>query len=151
MYEQDFERLIERLQTAFVTTMRKLGPELSESECGLTGPQFFILHRLYTYGKCTVTELSEAIGVKPSAITAMVDRMYKNDFVLRDRDDSDRRVVYIQISDEGLATLVQAKKKRKQVIEKYLGQLEPEEMKNLVHIFEKLAQITIKDEHEIKK
>ena len=140
--KKELENCIDRLQNAFSTTMRKLGPELSEHESGLTGPQFFILNLLLKKGKCTVTELADDMRVQPSAITAMVDRLHKNGFVLRERDESDRRVVCIQLSDIGSEMLAQAKKKRKQIIQGYLSHLESEELESLVHIFEKLAKIT---------
>ncbi|WP_035102303.1 MarR family transcriptional regulator, partial [Aneurinibacillus terranovensis] len=88
----NLEPYIERLQTAFRITMRKLGPELSEHmNIGLTGPQFFILQLLSKRRKCMVTELAEEMGVKPSAITAMIDRLDKNGLVVRQRDEIDRR------------------------------------------------------------
>lgn len=139
MIEQDLEPYLNRLETAFARTMRKLGPALSENMPDLTGQQFHILHILSKKGKCTVTELSDLMCVKPSAITAIVDRLYKHNFVLRDRDETDRRVVYIQLSVEGAEVLGQAKEKRKQIIQRYLSCLDPEELDSLVSIFEKIA------------
>jgi MarR family transcriptional regulator, organic hydroperoxide resistance regulator len=137
--QQDLEPYLNRLETAFAKTMRKLGPALSENMPDLTGQQFHILHILFKKGKCTVTELSDMMCVKPSAITAIVDRLYKHKFVLRDRDEADRRVVYIQLSPEGAEVLEQAKVKRKQIIQRYLSCLDPEELEALVAIYEKIA------------
>lgn len=81
--------------------MRTMGTQLAEPVSGLTGPQFYILHQLEQKEKCTVGELAESMGVKPSAITAMVDRLDKHGFVARDRDEEDRRVVYISLRDSG--------------------------------------------------
>ncbi|NGQ96615.1 MarR family transcriptional regulator [Brevibacillus sp. SYP-B805] len=141
----EIEASIDRLQLAFAKTMRKLGPELSEQEPALTGPQFFILNLLSKKGRCTVTALAEEMRVKPSAITAMVDRLVKHGFVLRDRDERDRRVVYVQLSGTGAKVLEQAAQKRKQIIRKYLSQLEHAELESLVRIFEKLARIVTRD------
>ncbi len=138
--KQDFEIYTERLQNAVGLTMRMIGSKMAEQETSLTGPQFFILKLLSLKGKCTVTELAEEMRVKPSAITAMVDRLHKNGLVLRERDEKDRRVVYIQISDAGSETLEKAQKTRRQIIQRFLSHLEPEELKFFVHIFEKLAQ-----------
>jgi DNA-binding MarR family transcriptional regulator len=141
MDQQDLEQAIERLQSAFATTMRKLGPELAESSADLTGPQFYILSLLSKKGTCSVTELADQMGVKPSAITAMVDRLLKHGFVLRDRDEHDRRVVTIRMTEQGADILQQAQRKRKEIVQRYLRHLAPDELDTFVRIFEKLARI----------
>ncbi|MDA5110306.1 MarR family transcriptional regulator [Brevibacillus thermoruber] len=141
MDQKDLDQAIERLQIAFSTTMRKLGPELAESSADLTGPQFYILSLLSKKGPRSVTELADNMCVKPSAITAMVDRLLKHGFVQRDRDEHDRRVVTIRLTEQGAAILQQAKRKRKEVVQRYLRHLTPDELDALVRLFEKLARI----------
>jgi MarR family transcriptional regulator, organic hydroperoxide resistance regulator len=138
----ELEKYINRLQGSFYSTMRTLGPELSEHlEEGLTGDQFFVLRILQNKGRVSSSDLAEEFQVKPSAITAMVERMYKNEFVTRERDEKDRRVVYIKITKKGENVLQKSHKKRNEIIEKYMSQLEPEELEGMVNAFEKLAQI----------
>jgi MarR family transcriptional regulator, organic hydroperoxide resistance regulator len=133
---------INQLEKSFYTTMRTLGPEISEHlEEGLTADQFFILRIIENKGRVISSELAEEFRVKPSAITAMIDRMIKNDFVTRERDEKDRRVVYITMTDKGKEVLERSEKKRIDIIEKYMSQLEPEELESLVQIYEKLANI----------
>lgn len=139
---QDLNSFIERITLAHTTTMRKLGPELAEVMNGvLTGPQFFILHLLSKKERWMVTEIAERMSVKPSAITVMIDRLKDHGFVERQRDEQDRRVVFIKITDGGRQTLAEAVEKRKQIVMKYLQQLTPEEQESLVSIYEKMARI----------
>lgn len=137
----DFEESMERLQEAVRSTMKALGPQLAEPVSGLTGPQFFILHQLDQKGECMVGELAESMGVKPSAITAMIDRLHKHGFVSRERDEADRRVVHIRLSPTGKAALTEARQKRKGILKHYVSHLTSEELNSLIHIFEKLAQV----------
>lgn len=132
---------MERLQEAVRSTMRSLGPQLSEPVFGLTGPQFYILHQLDQKGKCTVGELADSMGVKPSAITAMIDRLDKHKFVVRDRDDNDRRVVHIRLTESGAETLKQVRGHRMCILQHYLSHLTGEELESLIHVFEKLAKV----------
>ncbi|MBA2871955.1 DNA-binding MarR family transcriptional regulator [Anoxybacillus calidus] len=150
MNQQDFEAYIERLQNAFSITGRKFAAEMAEKGMGLTGPQFFILNVLSKKGRCTVTELAEDMMVKPSAITTMVDRLYKSGLVLRKRDESDRRVVYIQLSDLGAETFEKVRLERKRTIQRHLSHLEPEELKLLVQLFEKIAGI-VTEQHDFQE
>lgn len=137
---EDLNSYINRLQVAFSFTMRKLGPELSEA-IGFTGPQFFILMLLSKQERWMVTELAERMYVKPSAITVMIDRLHQSGLVARERDENDRRIVFIRITDQGRQALQQAGDKRTQIIMKYLQHLTPDELESLANIYEKLAKI----------
>lgn len=134
---------LERLQEAFRTIMRTMGTQLAEPVSGLTGPQFYILHQLEQKEKCTVGELAESMGVKPSAITAMVDRLDKHGFVARDRDEEDRRVVYISLRDSGKKILQVAKQNRREKLNKMFSHLSEDELQQFVSIFEKLAMAAV--------
>ncbi|MFS0555213.1 MarR family winged helix-turn-helix transcriptional regulator [Brevibacillus sp. 179-C9.3 HS] len=129
----------ERLQEAFRTIMRTMGSQLAEPASGLTGPQFYILHQLELKQKCTVGELADSMGVKPSAITAMVDRLDKHGYVARDRDEEDRRVVHISLHDSGRHILKLAKQNRREKLNKMFSHLSEDELQAFVTIFEKLA------------
>jgi MarR family transcriptional regulator, organic hydroperoxide resistance regulator len=145
----ELEKYISRLQQSFYSTMKKLGPALSDHlEEGLTSEQFFILKLLNNKSRFTASELAEEFGVKPSAITAMVDRMLKNDFVTRERDEKDRRVVYIRISEKGKIVFSKSENKRNQIMERYMSQLDPIDLENLVIGIEKLAAIVQETEEE---
>ena len=143
MDDQTLDQYIDRLQTAVSTAMRKIGSDLSELQ-GLTGPQFFIMNLLYKNGKYTVTELADKISVKPSAVTVMIDRLYKNGYVLRERDEHDRRVVILQLSDAGRLLFEQALEKRKKVLRQYMAYMDQEELEFLVKIYEKFALVVEK-------
>ena len=145
----ELEKYISRLQQSFYSTMKKLGPELSEHlEEGLTSEQFFVLKLLNNRSRVTASELAEEFRVKPSAITAMVDRMLKNDFVTRERDEKDRRVVYISISEKGKKTFEKSDHTRIKIMERYMAKLDPIDLENLVSGFEKLAAIVQETEEE---
>ncbi|GIM45035.1 MarR family transcriptional regulator [Collibacillus ludicampi] len=147
---EHFDEYLDRFHAAYTETARKIGFELSkqlEAELGLTGPQFFILHLLSKKGRSMVSMLAEGMGVKPSAITTMIDRLYKSGLVSRERDDHDRRIVFVELSDKGQLVLSQAEQLRKQILGQFLARLKPEELRFLVNVYEKMAPI-IKLEEE---
>src|SRR5690242_21027624 len=53
-------------------------------------------------GRMTAGRLAELTGLTTGAITGLVDRMEKAGFVRRERDEEDRRKVYIAIVPEAL-------------------------------------------------
>ena len=141
----DSERIqhsyIDRLFTAFQISNRHIQQEMSVAlkEMNLTAPQFFILYILSTSEGTKSTELAEKLEVKPSAITVMIDRLLKNHFVSRQRDEKDRRIVKLELTSEGREAFEKAKAKRREIFSRYLAYLEEEDVNQLVMIYEKLA------------
>ena len=74
---------------------------------GLTPNQYNALRILRGAGPdgLTCTELGERLVSEDPEITRLLDRLAKQDLVRRRRNDGDRRVVYTEISSEGLEKL----------------------------------------------
>ena len=81
---------------------RYLDIELARYPVGRTG--FSVLHNLVLHGgTMTPTELSERIFRSKHAVTRVVDKLEKLEFVKRGSIHSDRRVRKVSITKEGLA------------------------------------------------
>ncbi len=72
----------------------------SYKELNLTGSQSAIIHSLHRNKRQKMSELSTALGLSNSTVSGIVDRLEKMKIVKRVRDDKDRRVVYVELSDE---------------------------------------------------
>jgi DNA-binding MarR family transcriptional regulator len=68
---------------------------------GITGPQLWILKTLYQDGSLSLGELSRRMFINPSTITGVVDRLEKKRYVLRVRNEKDRRIVKVQLTPKG--------------------------------------------------
>jgi len=75
------------------TVANAVGVSSSDLEC---------LDFLNIEGRVTAGRLAELTGLTTGAITGLVDRMEKAGFVRRERDEEDRRKVYIAIVPEAL-------------------------------------------------
>ena len=71
------------------------------SSCGLTVPQLLILKELREQGILPVGELSRHVHLSAATVTSILGRLVARGLVLRHRSDKDRRVVLVEISDEG--------------------------------------------------
>ena len=146
MDEGKLTQYILRYENSFFTAARLIGPKIQEAFGEeITGDQFFVLQILTKEENVTSSQLAKLFNVKPSAITAMIDRMYKNDLVLRNRDEKDRRVVYIELSEKGKEIKRRAEKKRMEIMKKYYGQLDEDELVGLIETIEKLTRIIQED------
>jgi DNA-binding MarR family transcriptional regulator len=68
---------------------------------GLTGPQSAVLRILQVEGPMSSAGLSRKLYVTPSNITGIIDRLVKKGYVERVREEKDRRVVLIALTEEG--------------------------------------------------
>lgn len=67
----------------------------------ITPPQFNALLTLVENGDLTIGELSNKMYLACSTVTDLLDRMERNDLVVRVKDEKDRRIVRIQVLDKG--------------------------------------------------
>jgi DNA-binding MarR family transcriptional regulator len=68
---------------------------------GITGPQLWALNTLSKNEGLPLGELSKKMYLRPSTITGIIDRLEKRGYVVRNRDQRDRRVVRILLTSKG--------------------------------------------------
>jgi len=133
---------VARAQTALWNTTIKIAERVRNlEEFGVTETQFNMLDLLSKKESHKVTDLAEKMGVKPSAITTMIDRLANNGLVSRRHDDNDRRAVLVSITKEGREVISKFEEKCRSVLKSYLSHLEPNELEALATIYEKLGNI----------
>jgi DNA-binding MarR family transcriptional regulator len=64
-------------------------------------PQLRILFMLTVKDGATPGYLAERMRVTPSTITGLTDRLVRQDFIRRDEDSKDRRLVRLHITENG--------------------------------------------------
>ncbi|TVY09019.1 MarR family winged helix-turn-helix transcriptional regulator [Paenibacillus cremeus] len=134
------DEAIERFELAFFSLFRKLGPELGlPPDLSITGPQLMMLYSIIKMQPCPTTKLAQQLEVTPSAITVMIDRLVNHGYVVRKADEHDRRVVLLEVTEQGHQVLQTIKELRTQAVKTYLSYLEPEEFDLFLNIFEKIA------------
>jgi len=76
---------------------------------GLSASEMVVLWKAHKIGECRVTALAEDIGVPPSTVTGMMDRLVEAGWLARERDPEDRRAVVMK-STPALAELIRGLK-----------------------------------------
>ncbi len=110
---------------------------------GITFPQYNVLRVLCTYegGKTTTTNVSRKMLVSGPNISALLKRLEKRGFVIRERDPNDERVILVEITLKGTETLVKVEEEKSKNHEKFFCDMTQEEKrhltKNLVNMLNK--------------
>lgn len=68
---------------------------------GLTPPQFYVLATIGYAGRLPFGEIGAKMMVTVSNLTGIVDRLEEKKLVSRERDEKDRRVVHVVLTDKG--------------------------------------------------
>ncbi len=131
-----FSRLINRFRWLF----RKYSSD------EITGTQLAVLRCLRAEGACTTSYLAEVLGVTLSAITALVNRLYRQGLASRERKEKDRRQVWINITPRGLQYLQEAEQGRYFLLSMYFSRLPEEEREEFLRMMKKVLDLIESDE-----
>ncbi|OCT10598.1 hypothetical protein A8709_22400 [Paenibacillus pectinilyticus] len=138
--EEELTEFTNRFRATFELAHRKISHSvLSELNSELTAPQLFMLAMISKENTPKQSHLADKLGVKPSAITVMIDRLVQSGHVIRKHHETDRRIVLVENTPEGTAVLTQANEVQKKIIARGLSQLPPKELSIFVEAFEKFT------------
>lgn len=134
--------LISRFQRSVTQLNRLFGSEIVERlDSQVTGTQMYMLHYIRQSERCRLTELAEKLEVKPSAVTVMIDRLVKSDYVVRTHDTDDRRVILVELTPTGQEILEKAQIIREEIVGAYMSRLNPDDVRTATEVLEKMVLI----------
>ena len=117
---------------------RKVTRTLAE-RYGLTGSQLLVLKMLEPRGQVSLSELSGRIRAKNSTVTGIIDRMERDEIVVRRRSGEDRRVIFIELTAKGKKLASDAKIDPMHLYRALLEDLSPRDAADLERIMTKLV------------
>jgi DNA-binding MarR family transcriptional regulator len=131
---------IEELDRVFVEMARYFLSQWLEEEEQISPKQFILLRVLHQRGRSTVSELASILKQSNSATTIALNRLVKASYVDRIRDEQDRRVVWVALSDTAIPLMEKLLARRRVLLGKLLENLSDEEIKQFTHFLVKMKQ-----------
>lgn len=130
------------IHTLFRTLAKKVTEEWNkQTDNAVIFSQFRMLYILNTQGRQRVAELADHLQVTAGAITGMSDRMIDRGLVERKRDEVDRRVVFLLISDQGKTFLETLIKKQRLFYDRIFEQMASEDIQHLKRILSQMIHL----------
>ena len=117
---------------------KKLEADLEKQ--GLTPPQFYVLATIGYAGRLPFGEIGAKMMVTVSNLTGIVDRLEEKKLVLRERDEHDRRVVHVVLTDKGAKLFKNAIPLFEKSIAGIFTNLDKAQQKELSALLRKLKQ-----------
>jgi DNA-binding MarR family transcriptional regulator len=131
-YEDLFDLVFENLKRiAFPEELLALGIEMSKQE-------LFTIMIVDKFGEITMSQISDQMNFPMSTATGIIDRLVKTGYVQRSKNEADRRVVAIALTDKGRAFAQYVKENISQYIKIAYDALNDEERQSLFGIFNKV-------------
>lgn len=110
-----------------------------ELEPDLTSVQLHTLELIQELEAAKSSDLIAHLEISPAAISTLVDRMEKNGLLVRQRDEFDRRIVWLQVTEKGKAAYERGMEIRRQYFAGRLQALSQHNQKLLCFLFAKIT------------
>ena len=110
------------------------------SSHGMKSSDFAVIEAVYSKGRQTIRQISEAVLINTGSITYVIDKLENNGLVERVDCKEDRRVVYIQITDKGKKLMDEIFPKHQQVIEALFEGVTAEEKEIVLDVLKKVGR-----------
>jgi DNA-binding MarR family transcriptional regulator len=137
--KQEREELILHLAMSLRQMFRMLQNDINELfEEYMPWNEFSVLRALYTKSPQMASQIAYEVNVTSSHITAVTDRLVKKELVMRKRSDSDRRIVYLEITDKGREVAEKLENLRKEYYKEKFAHWSDEEMETILELFDRV-------------
>ncbi|WP_142327084.1 MarR family winged helix-turn-helix transcriptional regulator [Bacillus thuringiensis] len=136
---QNREQLMEELSTNVFAMFRTLRNDIGKIFGGyIPWNEFIVLRILNRTNKEMVSRVANELNVSNSHITAVTEKLINKGFVTRSRSTSDRRVVYLEITEQGKDLVEKMEDAKKQYLQERFSTLSEDEMNVMISISKKL-------------
>lgn len=113
----------------------------------LTIPQLMVVRILAKHKRLKVSEIGEMMNLTKGTISGIIDRLEKQEIILKIRSKEDKRIVYVELAENGKNLALEMKDTMGDYFDSIFSKCSEEDMKK---IFEGLALLkSIVDELEV--
>lgn len=100
---------------------------------GVTTSQCYCLLELLKSDSLNMCELSEKLNLNTSTVTRVLDNLVRDGLILRTRDERDRRIVIVSLSEKGRETAEELSKNINQYYKKILVNIPDGELRQVLN------------------
>ena len=72
-----------------------------KQETGLTGPQLWAIRVIHEHGPINISDIAKRMYLHPTTVLGIIDRLEARGLVSRNRSKDDRRVIWLELTQDG--------------------------------------------------
>jgi DNA-binding MarR family transcriptional regulator len=145
MYANEFGKWIHKFSKDYKCKLEsELAPSLTEGQLNvleIIDTQINMQHEMKP------SDLIHYLDTTAAAVTTLLDRMEKNSLIKRKRDQHDRRVVWIHITEHGKAEILRGRSIRENLLTSYLNRLSWHNQQFFIYLCGKVFHC---DDHKVQ-
>ncbi len=144
--KQPFDRLEEEAGLSLLRTHDQIQIRFVRlfREFGLTPSQYNVLRILRGEGHpMPILEIASRLITVVPGITGLIDRLEALSLVARRRCETDRRVIYVEITEPALELLGRIDQPLQDLQSQVFGKLSPDELSEFIRLLEKLRATAV--------
>ena len=135
-YQDDILIALRRITRAIDLHSRQL-----MKASGLTAPQLVVLNALNKNGDMTPSCIAREVSLSQATVTAILDRLQKQELVTRERSQDDRRQVLVHLTAKARTSLEQAPELLQSGFLREFGQLAEWEQLMMISALQRIAEL----------
>lgn len=112
----------------------------------ITAPQLITLHTIAQQKQASIHSLTKSVSLDASTLVGIIDRLEAKGYVTRERSQSDRRQVWLRITEAGTGFLAQAPSPLQSAIARALSRLKPQEQAVICQSLDRIVHMIDEDE-----
>lgn len=97
-----------------------------------------VLGHLKAHGKSSPSKIARSLGLTPPTLTHLSEKIVKKKLAVRIADESNRRIIYLGITDKGMEVLKKANQEGQKLRKDLFDKLTEEERHQMLKIYEKI-------------
>jgi DNA-binding MarR family transcriptional regulator len=134
-------RVVLSFKQAHRSLRRRTGRETHGPSGEISQAQLELLIELRKRGPMAVGELAQVSGLSPASVSQMVDRLSEQGHVNKLRSEEDRRVVELELSEEGRATVEPIIERWRQRWREALAEIPEKELAAASRVLDRIAWV----------
>lgn len=108
---------------------------------GVTRVQWIAMYYLLKHEKLSQKELGEKMNIKESTVARLIDRMEKEGYIERIKDNEDRRITYLYLSEDGKKRIEELLPEGQRMSDDFSKEISEEEFEVFNRVLEKFMNI----------
>ena len=113
---------------------------------GLTGPQLMVLQEISAEEQISITGLARRISLSQATVTDIINRLEKRGLVIKNRDQKDKRRVWVKLTNDSVEILKQTPPPLQEVFVKRFLNLEDWEKMMIVSAMKRVVDMMAAEE-----
>lgn len=106
---------------------------------GINPTEFAVLKALYQKGRQTIQQVGQTILHASGSMTYIIDKLENKGLILRKECLSDRRAIYVAITEQGISFMDQVFPRYQKLIKQVFRAFSNEEKNELIHLLSKVG------------